>query len=141
MSRIVTVSVPEDLFLIHELIHDCWFELDDINLEASAGVLEIMFTRPAVERGREVGRILFLKRVQMPFVKCILRIYQVEHYEVEDTQHVGQYDFNELRYDPIAHKVVIDTGIPLRFEVKVREFEVAVEETDTVVKERLVLTL
>ncbi len=113
MAKVAAISNPNNL----PLIHDCWFNLDEVNFDAFTGVLEVPFMRPILERSRTVKRI-FLKRVQVPLVRCVLRMRYVECLKLEDTKCVGSYDFDEMRYDSAAQKIVVDTGVLLRFEVK-----------------------
>jgi hypothetical protein len=69
-----------------------------------------------------------------PAIECFLRIFHVKSYRINDTQKVGTYDFNVLKYDPREKCIVVLTGIPIDIRVCVEQFEVSVEVTDNVLE-------
>ena len=48
------------------------------------------------------------------------------HLWIKDTESIGQYDFNTCKHDPQRGRLVILTGVPLRFEIAIAHLEVCV---------------
>jgi hypothetical protein len=44
---------------------------------------------------------------------------------------VGEYDFNEVSYEPNSHLLEFHTNIPLEFAVEVEALLISVEEADS----------
>jgi hypothetical protein len=57
---------------------------------------------------------------------ALLQIHEVERFEVRDTEKVGSYDVNEIRFDSSLGQITITTGIPLDFRIKVRRLRLTV---------------
>jgi hypothetical protein len=104
---------PESLDELQCLIHDPWFDVDQIRLDGST--LTIPFAAGDTSRADRV------------VIDSRLRIDHVRDYELEDTQQVGLCNFNEIRFDAGTQRVVITTGVPLTFVADVAHLEIAVE--------------
>ena len=101
MNReVISIKDPGEIPAVVEVIHDCWFDADDISLDPATSTLSIKFNRELYERSEVVGRRLFLKKVEVPLVECLLKIRHVKSYRVNDTERVGTYNFNDIEYDP-----------------------------------------
>jgi len=137
----LVITNPKQLSTLIDKIHDCWFSVDDIVFYEDTSVLEIKFAREVLEKKKVVGRILFLKRVQVPFFESFLRIHHVEAYKIDDKEKVGTYDFNKLEYIPAKQEVSVSTGVPIEITAKVKTFEVSLEETEREIKKNTVLSL
>jgi len=140
MARIIRIIDPKNIATILDVIHDCWFDRDEITFDAEQRILSVRFIKE-VGPVRIVDKKLFLKRVRVPMIECFLRIYSVKEYKVTDTEKVGKYDFNEIKYDPYLNLIRITTGIPLDITLQVVQFDVAVEETDNIIEEKEKLTI
>ncbi len=46
MIRITRIQDPKELRFIHDLIHDCFFDVDDLVFDKATGVLSFGFVRP-----------------------------------------------------------------------------------------------
>lgn len=124
----VTARSASELAPVNQFIHDEWFDVDEIVFDEGAGVVTIPFTRPAQEQqGHRIGRVGRLYQVEVDKCESYLRIYHVRHWSVEDSQLVGRYDFNEVKYDPESKIVRITTGVPIVLLAEVGELEVSVE--------------
>jgi hypothetical protein len=53
-------------------------------------------------------------------------IHEVESFDIRDTEKVGSYDVNEIRFDTSRGQITIATGIPLVFRIEVRRLRVTV---------------
>ena len=134
MSRRTVAKKPEDLSAIVDLIHDCWFDIADVVFHPRQSLLSIRYKRPLPGKARVLRRLLFLKWIEVPLVECFLEVSHVIEPHVEDRQGVRLYDFNTIAYDRPSNTVRVETGIPTTITMKVRELELAVEETDNVVE-------
>lgn len=132
MSARICIENPNEIPVILDEIHDCWFDVEDILLDSKTSILSIKFKREAIDKRRTSSRGWVLKKVEIPFVHCLLKIYHVKHYSINDTEGVGTYDFNELRFDPKLKRMCITTGVPIDIEIMVENFEVCVEVTDRI---------
>jgi len=74
----------------------------------------------------------------VPVVQCILCIEHVNEFTIHDTERVGTYQINKLRYDPQDKHIQVITTIPLEFVVGVTAFSITVEQTDEVIGERTI---
>jgi hypothetical protein len=133
MAKIKTISDPDKIPEIVDVIHDCWFEKESIGLDDSNAALSIRFRRKKSDRKERARTGLLLRKTSVIFLECFLRIYHVEKYSIEDSANVGSYNFNEIRYDRSTGQLEISTGVPISINIKVKRFEVSVEETDTIV--------
>lgn len=137
----ITIKNPNEIKSILNVIHDCWFNINDVIFDSTGGILTIKFSREMIDKKEIIGKRWFLKRIKTPIVECILKIYNVKDYSISDKAHVETYDFNELNYDPKSKQIHISTGFPVDIEIMVDDFEVSVEETGKVLKEKLSLSL
>ena len=141
MSRIIKIRDPSDLIKAVDIIHDCWFDKEDVSFNEESSILSIKFEKENLEKKEVVRKILFFKKNRIPTIECYLNIHHVKSYDILDTENVGKYDFNELKYNPSFGKIVITTGIPLGFEITVDKFEVSIEETDKIIEEKISLSV
>jgi hypothetical protein len=127
----VTARLSEELSAITDLVHDCWFDIDDIRYDPEVRTLTIPFQRPMPERAIKGARLFGRRRV--PRVECFLRIGEVRRWKMVDEKCVGRYDFNEVNYDRPQETINISTGVPLELAVEVDRLDVSVDITDHVV--------
>jgi hypothetical protein len=132
-----TARTASELSKINQLIHDYWFDIEDVSFDAQAGVVTLPFTRPEQDKDREVGKARLLQKVEVPYYLFLLRIYHVKQWHVEDRERVGLYDFNEVIYELPSGLVRITTGIPIHLVAEVEELELSVEKTDKVVSTKV----
>lgn len=130
----VRITRGSELRRINEIIHDYWFDLDDVTFDEATSMLEIRFSRPSVRTDSPASRWWLLRRVEVPYVESFLRIHHVRSWALQDTERIGSYDFNELRFDEGKQRIQITTGVPLSLAVDVARLEVSVLVTDHVVR-------
>ena len=141
MAENTVIKDPQQIPKILNVIHDCWFNKDDIVYDSKSSILSIKFKREIIDKKQTLKRFWFLKKVRIPSVECFLKIHHAESYSVKDIAQVGSYDFNEIKYDLGQKTLTISTGVPIHIEIKVRQFEVSVEETEKVVGERTTISI
>lgn len=134
MGAEVRITKGSDLSRINQVIHDHWFDLDDVTFNEASSTLELRFTRPPAEAEAQASVWSLLRRVEVPYVESFLRIHHVRRWALEDTERIGSYDFNELRFDEGKQRIQITTGVPLNLSADVERLEVSVLVTDKVVK-------
>ena len=98
---------PGGLDAVAPYIHDCWFDLSEMERSADGTVLTIPYARPPE--------------------RWWLRFDSVRDVHVTDTEQIGRYDFNVLAYDPATSRIRVLTGVPLGLEVEVDSVHVTVE--------------
>lgn len=126
METEVRITQSKELHRINEVIHDYWFDLDELTFDQVTATLEIRFSRPPLESSaRGFWRSLFSKG-DACCANGRLRIHHVCSWSLEDPQEVGCYDFNELRFDESSRRVEVTTGVPLGLYAEVESLEVAV---------------
>lgn len=109
------------------LIHDCAFDLDALVFEEKTGQVTVPFELPREDLA-SVRRDLFVVReLSIPVVPALLAIKNVVDVIIDDTEAVGIYDFNELRWDEHRSELSITTGVPLRLCFKVSRLEIRLE--------------
>lgn len=125
MGMILQVDSPDFIDAVNDIIHDCWFDVDDVSFDASASRLSIPFdyelpgavAKKLLRQGYTVGR----RRSGLLCVNSALS------YVLHDTQRIGRYDFNRIQYEPAQGVVRIETNIPLILVIHVGTLEVTVE--------------
>ena len=141
MSKLIHIAEPAEIASILDIIHDCWFDKDDIVYNPEKLILSFKFLLESPEHKKQISKVGFVKKMSIPYLECFLQILHVKTYHITDKENVGKYDFNELKYDADQNKICITTGIPLDIEVFVDSFEVQVEITDKIIKEKASLSL
>lgn len=128
MGLSIAIDRPGDLPLITHVIHDCWFDKEEIRCNESLSALEIRFTRRHQTEPTTAHSVSSTSKADPLQASYSLWIDHVERYEIRDSEQVGRYDFNKLVYEPKEREIVILTGIPIDIRIKVTRFGVRVEE-------------
>lgn len=136
MSTDLTITDASQLVLINRIIHDRWFDVGEVRFHGASRTLVVEFLRPRLEPSLSGRRRSLIHDNERPLVESFLQIRHVAEWVLTESQYIGSYDFNELRFDPVKMVVEIATGIPLAFYAQVTELEVSVMVTDKVVKEK-----
>lgn len=119
MNRVI-VTAFEELDKIVDLIHDEWFDLDDVRFDEEAGVMEIPFRRIWHDRpGRVLKNRLIYRVEEVDVLRCLLRFANVIRYEIHGQGQVGPHSFNCLKHDEIHGLLIlcVDPGCELTVEV------------------------
>lgn len=134
MGDEIRVTDASQLDRVNEIVHDHWFSLEDIGFDETTSKLRIRFSRPQLHPDRKVTGRALLGKVDIPYVECFLRIEHVRSWHLEDTQHIGRYDFNVVSFDEAMQRVRVTTGVPLILHADVEALDVSVVVSDVVVK-------
>jgi len=134
LSESITVDSPGRLSDIVDLIHDCWFSLDETTFSKDTGIVEIPFARSMDKNRKVVSRLALLKVVEVPVVRAILRIHHVREFAIQETENIRRYDFNTIIFDPERKELRILTGIPVDLRAQINEFRIDLEVTEIVLR-------
>ena len=95
-----------------DLVHDHWFNLETVALDPKSRsvVLYVEPRRSALAQGSCRGITLTVKNV--------------EDLTVKDTEHVRDYDINEITFDPTTRTIVLTGGIPIEIVLRVSALEI-----------------
>ena len=126
----ISINHPNQIPVITDVIHDAWFDVSNIEFDANTSVLSIEFERQLKDESTVVEKNWMMKKIEVPLVQCFLKFFHVESYKIDDTERVGSYDFTNLEYNSDEKSISIITGTPIGIEIKVRDFEVSVVETN-----------
>lgn len=133
MATHLSINNPKDLHAVHDLIHDCYFDVDEIAFDQSSAVLSFRFRR-LVTKGKFWWRDIISTSKMRPAIEGFLRIHHVTSYSVDDTKKLGTNSFDVLTYDPSAKCILVRGNVPMDIRVLVQQFEVSVEVTDNVLE-------
>lgn len=131
------VTDRHELYAVNRLVHDHWFNVEDVTHDPHRRIVSVRFLRPSHARAKTSHRILFLRRVRVPMTEWLLEIGNVESCTLEETEDIGRYDFNKLHYREDTQTLTVKTGVPLIFRMVVNALDVTVRDTETVVAERI----
>jgi hypothetical protein len=110
----VKIRNSKDLVGVTALAHDLWFDIDQTlsNYDGKSVSFRLMKS-PASKTDASGGDLL-------------LEIRNVKELKVIDTEKVGLYDFNEIRYNKSTQCIQVSTGIPIVIEIYVTCLDVTV---------------
>jgi hypothetical protein len=127
MPAFLKITSPDGLGSVHDMIHDCFFDVEDISFDPTTSVLSFRFRRPA--SGHSWSNFV-AGSTTSPAIAYYLRIHHVESYSINDTRKIGTYDFNVLKYNTSTRCITVLTNIPIDIQIIVRDFELSVEQAD-----------
>lgn len=110
---------------INDVIHDHWFDIEDVHFDRGRGRLRIRFEAPQPNLENRSDR------KPNPPSPLSLVIDGVGDVKLIETEHVGRYDFNVLRYDAEEGALTVDTGIPLKFQLNVSRLDVSIRDPES----------
>lgn len=134
MGLLVRVTQPDWLEVVSALVHDCIFDVAHVIHSSDRREVCLGFELPG-PRWSPPNRGLLFRMAHWPVYAAFLRVAHVESYTLVETVGVGRYDMTRLEYHREGRRLVMRTGIPLRFEMVVEALSVSVEVTSTVLRE------
>jgi hypothetical protein len=106
------ISDPSELRGLIDAAHDYWFDADRLKEDYSRGIVTIpLYERPAS-----------LRRSERPIATLIIR--HVDSLSVQDTEHVGYYDIDQIHFDPVGNVLTITGGIPVVIRMHVAKLHI-----------------
>jgi hypothetical protein len=117
----IDIKNPKELKTIVDVIHDWWFDLDKIRFDPDTSTLSIPFSEQIDDDHKTESK--------NTKENLLLQIKHVQKYQINDTEKIGTYDFNEIEYDEDKNRLNITTGVPLGFEIYISGFEIIVSNS------------
>ena len=137
----IRINNVEQISKILDVIHDQWFDLNELKFKKEEGVVEIPFQRELEKKSKLQKHFLFFKKRLTPITLHVLRIYNAQNYSVVDSEKVGKYDFNEIFYNLSQKKVIVKCGVPLVITIEVDLFDIEVEAYEVPIKMKTSFTI
>ena len=142
MKQIILINDPTRLSSINDIIHDNWFDKNDIYFDQNTSILRIKFRRKCIERKKIIGRNWLFKKYKIPTVEFVLQFNNVEQYNIKDTGKAEKWDiFNRIDYISQKGIIIISTCISTLIDIKIVKFEIAIKETNNIVEEGIVTSI
>ena len=127
--RLLEALSRDRLDAVSDLVHDCWFEPDDITVNQDSHIIEIPYEREVFDDGEIVENGL-IRTYRVPIYRCFMVISDVLETSIVDDLRVGRYDFVEIETDATGTVLEIRTGVPLQFRIKVASINITVERSE-----------
>ena len=112
----MVVLHPSELSALVDLVHDLWFDVDQLERHPSCGAATI----PLYERPDD------LRQKRPPILTLVIK--HVHSAVVKDSEHVGYYDIDQIRFDPVANVLTISGCIPLVVQFRVAKLHIELHE-------------
>jgi hypothetical protein len=108
----MTVTEKGQLSGLLDLIHDYWFDAEKVALDRASKsvVLHVERRHYDLATGSPHGVNVTVKNV--------------EDLTIKDTEHVRDYDINEITFDASTHTLVLTGGIPIEIVFSVSALEI-----------------
>ena len=120
------------------LIHDEYFELDDISYQKNLQVIQIPYRR--IFHGgprRLIKKRLLFKTFEVDVVRSLITVRNVKDYTFKDRAKIGTYSFNIVTY--LNNNLQFDCCENLQLNIKVSG--ISIESNDIEVKGKSKLTV
>lgn len=120
----LVVTSADDLRSLIGLIHDEYFDLDDVSFLKDQGLVTIPYRRIFHGHpGRMIRNWLIFRTYEVDVIRSVLTIRNVEEYTLDDRSHVGTYSFNTVSHDKGALLIKCCEDLDLRIVVSAIEIE------------------
>ena len=102
---------PEGLYDINNVLHDRWFRVIDVAYDKTGQRVSVRFPLS----GQDTARL----GVSATATALVLEVESVEELQLMESEGVGRYDFNKLMFSTRTDIIRLETGVPLRFDMRV----------------------
>jgi hypothetical protein len=120
------------------MIHDEFFDLDEVRYFNEQCVLEIPYRRVFHNGPSRIVRqwIIYTVR-EKDVIRSRLRIHGVKGYEVQDLAQINTYSFNTIEYDPHASELTVRCDPDLKLIIQVSELQIESQDLEVKGKSRI----
>jgi hypothetical protein len=128
-SNNLIIRKPSEFGQLLDLIHDEYFDPQEIKYIKSERIIEIPYRR--IFHGGQSNVIknrLLSKELEVDVLRCLLRIKHVESYEFTDKAGFGEYSFNELQFDEKSNQLIFIGCEPWELRINIAEILIENEE-------------
>jgi hypothetical protein len=136
--KTLEVKSPDQIKDLNHLIHDEWFDIDQIQIDTINKEVTLPYRRKFHEGPRKTIRnwiIYTLKETDV--IRSELRIRHANHCIIKDDAKIGRYTFNVAEYDEINSRVLIHCEPNLKIRVDVSELQIKSEDIELTGKARI----
>ena len=106
------VETPEHFNDLNDLIHDEWFDVDQIKFDQKNKKVILPYRRKFhAGPAKTIRNMLIYTIKEKDVIRSELRIHNVIDYKISDPEQLGRYTFNVAEYDSSDSKLVI-YGVP-----------------------------
>lgn len=144
MKTILKVTNPIDITKAVEYLHDCIFDYNKIYFNKKEATLSIPFNKAEYRKKTVLNKIWLFQKNKIPVVKYILKINNVESYEIREGKQAGPGSedyFNKISYSNQKRSIYIHTVISEGIIVLVGSLELYIHDTYEVIDEEIKLSL
>ena len=125
----INISRTCDLDIINDLLHDHYFDIDQI--DDKSDVFELVVVIPGA--AELIGKFLIFKQFEVQERESILKIGNVKSCKIVDTQKIGSYGFNKIMFNPDTCSFIIYAEPMVTITIDVESFDVSLLITDKIV--------
>lgn len=114
----MTITNATQIDDLLDLVHDYWFNIEKVSLDRESKSVTIQTEpyRRALEQSSASGITVTVKNVDGLIIK--------------DTEHVRDYDINEITFDQATRTIMIMGGIPIEIILRVSALEIQTSPTN-----------
>ena len=130
MGKLI-INKAEKLNQLNKIINNEKFDLTDIRYNKSYKILEIPYQRIFHEGpSRIIKNWIIRKVVEVDILQCLLKIKNVEKYEIADKADIGVYSFNKLIFDEKSKQLIFACNEPCELRLEVSGIHIENEELE-----------
>ena len=131
--RVTSASQLEEL---NSLIHDEYFDLDDVRFHKDQKIVEIPYRRIFHDGPSRLIRSWFIfKTVEVDVIRALLTIRNVEEYTFKDSAGIGTFSFNTISHDGTT--LLFECCEPLELRIVVSQIDIESRDIETRSKARI----
>ena len=120
----LVVTSADELGPLIGLIHDEYFDLDDVSFFKDRGLVTIPYRRIFHgHTGRMIRNWLICRTYEVDVIRSVLTIRNVEEYTFDNRSHIGTYSFNTVSHDKGALLIKCCEDLDFRMVVSKIEIE------------------
>jgi hypothetical protein len=129
--KLLRVTTLEQINNLNDLIHDEWFDVDQIQYDPKNKKVMLPYRRK-FHNGPEktIRNWLIYKLKEKDVVRSELRIHNVINFQIDDQAQLGRYTFNVAEYDPKISKLLIHCDPSLKIQFEVTELQIESEDLE-----------
>ncbi|MCP4645711.1 MAG: hypothetical protein GY851_35020 [bacterium] len=114
----------ESLHALGDLIHDEYFELDDVTFCQEQGIVTIPYRRMFHGGPSRLIRFwLLFATFEVDVIRSVLTIHHVQDCRIDDRSQIGTFSFNTISYDEGTLRIECNEDLDLHLTVTTVEAE------------------
>jgi hypothetical protein len=142
--REISIKNHDDLGPINHIVHDCFFDVEDVEFDSATNILKVKFYREAPEKRKVISDFFFFKKVSVPILLWTLEINHVDGFEVIEGGQAGpgsdEY-FDLLEYDNSCNELLIRIIIKRGIRIETGLLKLSVKESETITEEKEIFSI